>query len=461
MNNYFDSYLIMSESIGSDHNGRRIPRIANLWIQRANEIFDSLDSERIGTINAEKLLYFVLALISRRLSEVHESAEVQSIVKSEVESVLEVVDNYHGGITKIPFKIFLIRRGLWSMKSIEMILNELKDLLEVMKSKKFRDHFATQYSLLAESGLPFPPLTEQAFANTIPASTFLKQFMADSCNNFMPQIDYLSTHIPNFVSILNSQERQLLELYLFVKEKNVCRDLVGVEHLDETYGKELGEEFEKEKGLVKGQVQRIVAEFFKYYDLLIAEVIDFAIKFHKKDAKTIDEQKKSTPYQSSDKAIETERAAKYSLHKSGNKAAHEELKYESFKISNKDRMNKDLSQEEIAEDFNLLKKAKKRVVTLKLDLKNNEIHMQSANKHNIAVNNEQQNNSLFIHANDKSRNSFKAGTSIKSKPLMKSLLVTNRSMHTEAPNKDSVSKRTKRARNIQSPKQILDKLNKH
>ena len=437
LNKYFDTNLMEAMNLGPDHSGRCIPRLTNTWIDKANEIFALLDTEQLGVIDIERLLYFVLALIYK--SKAFDfSKELHTLVKAEVGHILEEIDNYHGSITKISFKIFLIKRGLWSVKSINLILNQLKELIKLITGKKFREHFEKQYSVIAESGLAFPPLVEQAFIESIASYTFIKQFIADSCNGYISQVEYIATHIESFNCILSPQEAILLELHSFLKVEafGVSQQKEFMKGLNFVYplvncAKELAELFMEKRGN-EVQVEKVITDFLKNYDLLLNNIISFIIEFSRQN-NIVEEQKNESINLSNEKTLRDDIG----------KIVQEEVK--NTLLSN------DFSQEEIAADFSLLKQSqhKKRVITLKVDLKNNEIHMK----------NKPQNNSFLSSINEKSKNNL-----VLSKSLMKDkdkLVYDIDKTPKKTINKSTLSSQTKRPRNIKSPKQILDKLNKN
>jgi len=488
LNQFFNKYLLTAPELGIDFTGRQIPHVSELWIETAEKLFSVLDPENLGIIDAERLLYFLLALIAEDLAKNYESSEdIHSIIKAELQNTLNEMDHYFGTITKQDFKIFLLKRGLSSSKGLTSILSELIKIVNTINSVYFKESLQNQYLLISNCQLSYPPIIEQSFINSMKSMTFLKQFLTDSCNSSIPQFLYLSNHIENFANMLDPTELQMLEIYQFLKlhlfktcfQSNFLEGLHFIKSLTNC-SKELACRFlqwknKKYAGDIK-IIEQNICNFLQYYDLLISDIIDSVMKFYGK----IDKPIQKIPENKFEGSRIHELAQKIEIKKAASPP---------FEIS------KDAQIYENSASRKPIRQTKSRVVTLALDIKSNEIITKPSKSRNLPSetniqvsrqpNSHIASKSFYMERNqtpqileNMPKNCESIIVSSKIKNQTKSPILTNRKPilmqknvrsitpikslnNSKLRNSENLSKSTqKRPRKIETTQQVLERLNK-
>ncbi len=290
----FNEALISAETLGYDFAGKSIPQVTEQWILNAERLFQLLDPERLGIVDTERLLYFVLALIAGDLSRSYESSEdIHTIIKAELQNSLDEMDHFFGTVTKRDFKAFLLKKGLCTPKGVASIITEFNKIVTTAGSKPFRSLMCDRYPLLATSQQQFPPVFEQAFVLAIPGAVYLKQFLSDCCAGSVSTTEYLHSNRDSFVPMLNETETDTFALYEYLRlaMHKTCQQLGFTEGLHfkcpiTNCANEMATRFSSTRPdmrLPKDEATGIVYHFLQYYDLLLSEVIDAVMRFYQQE----------------------------------------------------------------------------------------------------------------------------------------------------------------------------------
>ena len=160
--------LKSSPLLGYDITGSAVIRQSPAWVQRADDLFQDLDSENRGYLVADSLCYFLLALHPSSPHTPHH-------LRSSLPTLLSHLPHFHGQVSRLAFKLYLLRYGHSSLQSVTTLQVRVKQLARGWGEVKARAcrcdggvlSFCSHFAL---SEHPLPSVIEQSIQLALPVS---------------------------------------------------------------------------------------------------------------------------------------------------------------------------------------------------------------------------------------------------------------------------------------------------